>query len=85
MGFLDTWSINRWNSKCIISQLLKPATTTCESNSYGPKLSCFFYAPKKIGRIAAGADANNYISIVPCQYDLTAHHAIPILNDEWDF
>lgn len=31
------------------------------------------------------AIANNYISIVPCQYDLTAHHAIPILNDEWDF
>lgn len=31
------------------------------------------------------AIANNYISIVPCQYDLTAHHAIPQLNDEWDF
>lgn len=31
------------------------------------------------------AIANNYISIVPCQYDLTAHHALPILNDEWDF
>lgn len=30
------------------------------------------------------AIANNYISIVPCQYDLTAHHAISILNDEWD-
>lgn len=31
------------------------------------------------------AIANNYISIVPCQYDLTAHHAIPQLNDEWEF
>ncbi|MEP2772898.1 MAG: 5'/3'-nucleotidase SurE [Fulvivirga sp.] len=31
------------------------------------------------------AIANNYISVVPCQFDLTAHHAIPILNDEWDF
>ncbi len=30
------------------------------------------------------AIANNYISVVPCQYDLTAHHAISILNDEWD-
>jgi 5'-nucleotidase len=30
------------------------------------------------------AIANNYISIVPCQYDLTAHHAISILNDEWE-
>lgn len=31
------------------------------------------------------AIANNYISVVPCQFDLTAHHAISILNDEWDF
>lgn len=30
------------------------------------------------------AIANNYVSVVPCQYDLTAHHAISILNDEWD-
>jgi len=26
----------------------------------------------------------NYISIVPCQYDLTAHHAIAQINDDWD-
>ncbi len=31
------------------------------------------------------AIANNYVSIVPCQFDLTAHHAITRLNDEWDF
>lgn len=31
------------------------------------------------------AIANNYVSIVPCQFDLTAHHAISRLNDEWDF
>ena len=30
------------------------------------------------------AIANNYVSVVPCQYDLTAHHAIAMLNDEWD-
>lgn len=30
------------------------------------------------------AIANNYISVVPCQFDLTAHHAIPLLNDDWD-
>lgn len=30
------------------------------------------------------AIANNYVSVVPCQYDLTAHHAITLLNDEWD-
>lgn len=28
------------------------------------------------------AIANNYISVVPCQFDMTAHHAINILN-EW--
>ena len=27
--------------------------------------------------------ANNYISVVPCQYDLTAYHAIAQLNNEW--
>jgi 5'-nucleotidase len=30
------------------------------------------------------AIANHYVSIVPCQFDLTAHHAIPVLNDAWD-
>jgi 5'-nucleotidase len=30
------------------------------------------------------AVANNYVSVVPCQYDLTAHHAISVLNREWD-
>ena len=28
--------------------------------------------------------ANGYISIVPVQYDLTAHHAVPFLN-EWSY
>jgi 5'-nucleotidase len=27
--------------------------------------------------------ANGYVSIVPVQYDLTAHHAIPYLNEFW--
>lgn len=31
------------------------------------------------------AIANNYASVVPVQFDMTAHHAISILNDEWDF
>ena len=31
------------------------------------------------------AIANNYVSVVPCQFDLTGHHAISILNDEWSF
>lgn len=28
--------------------------------------------------------ANNYVSVVPVQFDLTAHTAIPILNEQWD-
>jgi len=30
------------------------------------------------------AIANNYVSVVPCQFDLTAHSAIPRLNEDWD-
>ena len=30
------------------------------------------------------AIANNYISVVPCQFDLTGHQAIPILNEDWE-
>lgn len=30
------------------------------------------------------AIANNYVSVVPCQFDLTAHAAIPVLNEDWD-
>lgn len=30
------------------------------------------------------AIANNYVSVVPCQFDLTAHAAIPQLNETWD-
>jgi 5'-nucleotidase len=29
------------------------------------------------------AIANNYVSVVPCQFDLTAHQAIAVLNEEW--
>ncbi|MFT4738902.1 MAG: 5'-nucleotidase [Cyclobacteriaceae bacterium] len=31
------------------------------------------------------AIANNYVSIVPCQFDMTAHFAISRLNDDWSF
>ena len=30
------------------------------------------------------AIANNYVSVVPVQFDLTAHEAIATLNEEWD-
>lgn len=29
--------------------------------------------------------ANGYVSVVPVQYDLTAHHAIPFINQNWQF
>jgi 5'-nucleotidase len=28
--------------------------------------------------------ANNFISVVPVQYDLTAHHGINYINQNWD-
>ncbi|MFT6867672.1 MAG: 5'-nucleotidase [Cyclobacteriaceae bacterium] len=30
------------------------------------------------------AIANNYVSVVPCQFDLTGYFAINMLNDDWD-
>ncbi|WP_299824123.1 5'/3'-nucleotidase SurE [uncultured Pontibacter sp.] len=27
---------------------------------------------------------NNYVSVVPCQYDMTAYHAISMLNEGWE-
>jgi 5'-nucleotidase len=30
------------------------------------------------------AIANNYVAVVPVQFDLTAHAAIPVLNEEWN-
>ncbi len=30
------------------------------------------------------AIANNFVSVVPCQFDLTAHQAIPVLNEDWE-
>ena len=29
--------------------------------------------------------ANGYVSVVPVQHDLTAHHAIPFINENWNF
>ncbi|HET9055071.1 MAG TPA: 5'/3'-nucleotidase SurE, partial [Cyclobacteriaceae bacterium] len=30
------------------------------------------------------AIANNYVAVVPCQFDLTAYSALPVLNEDWD-
>lgn len=28
---------------------------------------------------------HNYVAVVPCQYDLTAHHTIAQINEDWEF
>lgn len=28
---------------------------------------------------------NNFISVVPCQFDMTAYHGLTYLNEEWEF
>jgi 5'-nucleotidase len=28
--------------------------------------------------------ANGYVSVVPVQHDLTAHHVIPFINENWE-
>lgn len=30
------------------------------------------------------AIANNYVSVVPCQFDLTAYSSLPTLNEDWE-
>ncbi|UXP31319.1 5'/3'-nucleotidase SurE [Reichenbachiella agarivorans] len=30
------------------------------------------------------AISDNYVSVVPCQFDLTGYHAITLLNEKWD-
>lgn len=30
------------------------------------------------------AIANNYVSVVPVEFDMTAHHAISIINNDWE-
>jgi 5'-nucleotidase len=30
------------------------------------------------------AIANNFVSVVPCQFDLTAYSALPLLNEDWE-
>lgn len=28
---------------------------------------------------------NNYVSVVPCEFDMTSHHSISLLNKDWEF
>jgi 5'-nucleotidase len=57
---------------------------------FDPNGRRYFWMTGNFVNFDKGADndewaiANNYISVVPCQFDLTAHQAIPLLNEEWD-
>ncbi|WP_250631695.1 5'/3'-nucleotidase SurE [Rhodoflexus caldus] len=56
------------------------------TDPYGRKylwLAGSFENPDKGEDTDEWAIANNYVSVVPCLFDLTAHHAIATLNDEW--
>ncbi|MCC5946319.1 MAG: 5'/3'-nucleotidase SurE [Bernardetiaceae bacterium] len=47
-------------------------------------LSGKFINPDKGEDTDEWAIAHNYASIVPCEFDLTAHHAIGVLNEKWE-
>jgi 5'-nucleotidase len=55
-----------------------------------PHGSNYFWMIGKFVNFDKGEDndewaiANNYVSVVPCQFDLTAHSAIPVLNEDWN-
>ncbi|PSL07296.1 5'/3'-nucleotidase SurE [Cecembia rubra] len=61
------------------------------SERYDPNGRKYFWMAGNFVNFDKGEDndewaiANNYISIVPCQYDLTAHHAITQINEDWDW
>ena len=56
---------------------------------FDPNGRSYFWMTGKFVNFDKGEDndewaiANNYVSVVPCQFDLTAHQAIPLLNEEW--
>ena len=57
---------------------------------YDPNGRSYFWMTGNFVNFDKGEDndewaiANNYVSVVPCQFDLTAHQAIPLLNEEWE-
>jgi 5'-nucleotidase len=59
----------------------------CRLDPYGRE---YFWLTGKFINMDKGEDvdewaiAHNYVSVVPVQFDMTAHHAISILNNEWD-
>ncbi|WP_143960747.1 5'/3'-nucleotidase SurE [Litoribacter populi] len=58
---------------------------------YDPNGQKYFWMAGNFVNFDKGEDndewaiANNFASIVPCQFDMTAHHAITQLNEDWDW
>jgi len=61
------------------------------SERYDPNGRKYFWMAGNFVNFDKGEDndewaiANNFVSIVPCQYDLTAHHAISQINKDWNW
>jgi 5'-nucleotidase len=61
------------------------------SERYDPNGRKYFWMAGNFVNFDKGEDndewavANNYVSVVPCQYDLTAYHAITQINKDWDW
>jgi 5'-nucleotidase len=61
------------------------------SERYDPNGRKYFWMAGNFVNFDKGEDndewaiANNFVSIVPCQYDLTAHHAISQINEDWNW
>jgi 5'-nucleotidase len=61
------------------------------SERYDPNGRKYFWMAGNFVNFDKGEDndewaiANNFVSIVPCQYDLTAHHAINQINQDWNW
>ncbi|EON79446.1 5-nucleotidase SurE [Lunatimonas lonarensis] len=58
---------------------------------YDPNGQKYFWMAGNFVNFDKGEDndewaiANNFVSVVPCQFDLTAHHAISQINNDWDW
>ena len=55
-----------------------------------PNKRRYFWMNGKFINLDKGEDTdewalrNNYISVVPCQFDMTSHHSLALINKEWE-
>ena len=74
----------------VLVQVIKPLPKEEFDHRQDPHGRDYYWLTGKFTNMDKGEDtdewalANNYVSLVPVQFDLTAHHAIQPLNS-WDF